>query len=205
MNLTFPDDVALSLDPDNPEVELNIEQRELQRLYHAEMEDLIGAEHYKNLKDLPIVQAASPTLFKDIVETVVANPDWPTNHKALLRSNTYDWRVPLNEVIKAFAGGNVRNLQIAVWKMSENWYQSTSAVIAELVEWGVPIDDFFSLERSISYNLSTALALINAIRLELIEDAVDLTPFISKVSYASGGQSIRVSASALVLPMNIQG
>lgn len=184
LNLTFPDDVALSLDPDNPEVELNIEQRELQRLYHAEMEDLIGAEHYKNLKDLPIVQAASPTLFKDIVETVVVNPDWPTNHKALLRSNTYDWRVPLNEVIKAFAGGNVRNLQIAVWKMSENWYQSTSAVIAELVEWGVPIDDFFSLERSISYNLSTALALINAIRLELIEDAVDLTPFISKVSYA---------------------
>jgi superfamily II helicase len=31
LNLNFPDDVALSLDPDNPGVELNQDQRELQR------------------------------------------------------------------------------------------------------------------------------------------------------------------------------
>lgn len=184
LNLNFPDDVALSLDPDNPGVELNQDQRELQRRYHAEMEDLIGADHYHNLKELPIVQAASPTVFRDMVETIVANPEWPTNHRALLRYRTYDWREPLDEVIKAFGGGNARNMQIAVWKMSENWNQSTSAVIAELGEWGVPVDDFFSLERSISYNLSTTLALINEIRLELVEGAVDLSPFVSRLSYA---------------------
>ena len=184
LNFNFPDDVALSLDPDNPGVELNQDQRELQRRYHAEMEDLIGADHYHNLKELPIVQASSPTVFRDIVETIIANPEWPTNHRALLRYRTYDWREPLDEVIKAFGGGNVRNMQIAVWKMSENWHQSTSAVIAELGEWGVPVDDFFSLERSISYNLSTTLALINAIRLELVEGAVDLSPFVSRLSYA---------------------
>jgi len=184
LNLNFPDDVALSLDPDNPGVELNQDQRELQRRYHAEMEELIGADHYHNLKELPIVQAASPTVFRDMVETIIANPEWPTNHRALLRYKTYDWREPLDEVIKAFGGGNARNMQIAVWKMSENWNQSTSAVIAELGEWGVPVDDFFSLERSISYNLSTTLALINAIRLELVEDAVDLSPFVSRLSYA---------------------
>lgn len=184
LNLNFPDDVALSLDPDNPGVELNQDQRELQRRYHAEMEDLIGADHYHNLKELPIVQAASPTVFRDMVETIIANPEWPTNHRALLRYKTYDWREPLDEVIKAFSGGNARNMQIAVWKMSENWNQSTSAVIAELGEWGVTVDDFFSLERSISYNLSTTLALINAIRLELVEDAVDLSPFVSRLSYA---------------------
>lgn len=184
LNLNFPDDVALSLNPDNPEVELNQDQRELQRRFHAEMEELIGADHYHNLKELPIVQAASPTVFRDMVETIIANPEWPTNHRALLRYKTYDWREPLDEVIKAFGGGNARNMQIAVWKMSENWNQSTSAVIAELGEWGVPVDDFFSLERSISYNLSTTLALINAIRLELVEDAVDLSPFVSRLSYA---------------------
>ena len=181
LNLNFPDDVALSLDPDNSGVELNQDQRELQRRYHAEMEELIGADHYHNLKELPIVQAASPTVFRDMVETIIANPEWPTNHRALLRYKTYDWREPLDEVIKAFGGGNARNMQIAVWKMSENWNQSTSAVIAELGEWGVPVDDFFSLERSISYNLSTTLALINAIRLELVEDAVDLSPFVSRL------------------------
>lgn len=184
LNLNFPDDVALSLDPDNPGVELNQDQRELQRRYHAEMEDLIGADHYHNLKELPIVQASSPTVFRDMVETIIANPEWPTNHRDLLRYRTYDWREPLDEVIKAFGGGNVRKMQIAVWKMSENWHQSTSAVIAELGEWGVPVDDFFSLERSISYNLSTTLALINAIRLELVEGAVDLSPFVSRLSYA---------------------
>lgn len=184
LNLNFPDDVALSLDPDNPGVELNQDQRELQRRYHAEMEDLIGADHYHNLKELPIVQASSPTVFRDMVETIIANPELPTNHRDLLRYRTYDWREPLDEVIKAFGGGNVRNMQIAVWKMSENWHQSTSAVIAELGEWGVPVDDFFSLERSISYNLSTTLALINAIRLELVEGAVDLSPFVSRLSYA---------------------
>ena len=131
-----------------------------------------------------ILPVASPTVFRDMVETIIANPEWPTNHRALLCYKTYDWREPLDEVIKAFSGGNARNMQIAVWKMSENWNQSTSAVIAELGEWGVPVDDFFSLERSISYNLSTTLALINAIRLELVEDAVDLSPFVSRLSYA---------------------
>lgn len=184
LNLNFPDDVALSLDPNNPGVELNPDQRELQRRYHAELEELIGADHYHNLKELPIVQAASPTVFRDMVETIIANPEWPTNHRALLCYKTYDWREPLDEVIRAFDCGNARNMQIAVWKMSENWHQSTSAVIAELGEWGVPVDEFFSLERSISYNLSTTLALINAIRLELVEGAVDLSPFISRLSYA---------------------
>ena len=184
LSLGFPDDVAISLDPENPGVEMNQEQRDLQRRYHAEMEELIGKEHYRNLKELPIVQAVSPATFRDIVETVVANSEWPTNHRALLRYKTYDWRKPLDEVIKAFGGGNVRNMQIAVWKMSENWHQSTSAVIAELEAWGVPMEDFFSLERTISYNLSTTLALINAVRLELVEDAVDLTPFVSRLSYA---------------------
>ena len=184
LNLNFPDDVAISLDPDNPGVEMNQDQKELQRRYHAEMEELIGKDHYRNLKELPIVQAASPITFRDIVETVVANPEWPTNHRALLRYKTYDWREPLDEVIKAFGSGNVRYLQLAVWKMSENWHQSTSAIIAELGAWGVPIEEFFSLERTISYNLSTTLALINAVRLELVDDAVDLTPFVSRLSYA---------------------
>lgn len=184
LNLDFPDDVALLLDPDNPGVELNQDQRELQRKYHAEMEDLIGTNHYHNLKELPIVQAASPTVFREMVETIVVNPEWPTNHRALLRYRTFDWREPLDEVIRAFGGGNARNMQIAVWKMSENWNQSTSAVIAELGDWGVPVDDFFSLERSISYNLSTTIALINAIRLELVEGAVDLSPFVNRLSYA---------------------
>ena len=46
------------------------------------------------------------------------------------------------------------------------------------------MDDFFLLERSVSFNLSTTLALINAVRMELVEDSVDLTPFISRVSSA---------------------
>ena len=46
----------------------------------------------------------------------------------------------MDEVIKAFGGGNARNMQIAVWKMSENYLQDENevfrrnliAVIAEL-------------------------------------------------------------------------
>lgn len=184
LNLECPNEVALSLDTEQPGVELNQEQKDLQRKYQAEMDELIGAEHYSNLKALPIVQAASPTLFKEIVETIVDNPTWPTNHIALLRSNTFDWREPLSEVIPIFAGKNTRNLQIAVWKMSNNWVYPTSWVIDGLEQKGVSVDEFFSLERSISFNLATVLALINAVRLELVEGSVDLTPFINRVSSA---------------------
>lgn len=184
LNLEFPDDVALSLNPNDPEVKLNQDQRDMIQHYRIDMEKLIGEEHYNRLKELPIVQAASPSLFKDIVETIVENPNWPTNHIALLRNYTFDWREPLAEVIPIFAGGNTRNIQIAVWKLSENWLLPTSSVIAGLAQRGVSVDDFFSLERSVSFNLSTTLALINAVRMELVEDSVDLTPFISRVSSA---------------------
>ena len=184
LNLEFPDDVVLSLNPDEPSVELNQNQRDLIHQYRVDMENLIGAEHYDRLKELPNVQAASPSLFKDIVETIVANPEWPTNHAALLRSNTYDWREPLEDVVSIFGGGNTRNIKIAVWQLSYNWQLPTSAVISNLAQWGVSVDEFFSLERSVSFNLATTLALINVVRLELIEDSVDLTPFISRVSSA---------------------
>lgn len=184
LNLDFPDEVALSLDTEQPGVEFNKDQKELQRKYHAEMGELIGEEHYNNLKALPIVQAASPSLFKELVETIVENPNWPTNHVALLHGNTYDWREPLAEVIPIFAGNNTRNVQIAVWKLSNNWIFPTPWIIAGLEQRNVSVDDFFSLERSVSFNLATILALINAIRLELIEGSVDLTPFISRVSSA---------------------
>lgn len=184
LNLEFPDDVVLSLNPNEPSVELNQYQRDLIHQYRVDMENLIGAEHYDRLKELPNVQAASPSLFKDIVETIVANPEWPTNHAALLSSNTYDWREPLEDVVSIFGGGNTRNIKIAVWQLSYNWQLPTSAVISNLAQWGVSVDEFFSLERSVSFNLATTLALINVVRLELIEDSVDLTPFISRVSSA---------------------
>ncbi len=184
LNLDFPDDVALSLNPNEPGVELNKAQRDMIKKYRIDMEDLIGAEHYDRLKELPIVQAASPSLFKDIVETIAQNPVWPKNHTALLRNNTYDWREPLAEVIPIFGGNNTRNIQIAVWHLSNNWLQPTSTIINNLSQWGVNVDDFFSLERSISFNLATTLALINAVRIELVENSVDLTPFISRVSSA---------------------
>ena len=102
----------------------------------------------------------------------------------MLRNNTYDWRVPLADVIPKFGGGNTRNIQIAVWQLSNNWSQPTSAIINNLAQKSVSVNDFFSLERSISFNLATTLALINAVRMELIEGSVDLTPFISRVSSA---------------------
>lgn len=184
LSLDFPDDVALSLNPNEPGVELNQGQRDKIQQYRIDMEKLIGAEHYDRLKELPIVQAASPTLFRDIVETIVANPEWPTNHAVLLRNNTYDWREPLDDVVPIFGGNNTRNIKIAVWQLSTNWLLPTSAVISNLAQWGVSVDEFFSLERSVSFNLATTLALINAVRLELVEDSVDLTPFISRVSSA---------------------
>lgn len=184
LNLEFPDDVALSLNPNEPSVELNQDQRDMIHQYRVDMENLIGADHYDRLKELPNVQAASPSLFKDIVETIVADPEWPTNHAALLRNNTYDWREPLDDVIPIFGGGNTRNIKIAVWQLSSNWQLPTSVVISNLAQWGVSVDEFFSLERSVSFNLATTLALINAVRLELVEGSVDLTPFISRVSSA---------------------
>lgn len=184
LNLDFPDDVALSLNPNNPGVELSQDQRNTIHQYRVDMEKMMGADHYDRLKELPIVQAASPSLFKDIVETIVQNPDWPTNNSALLRNNTYDWRVPLADVIPIFGGGNTRNIQIAVWQLSNNWLLPTSEIINNLARWRVSVDDFFSLERSISFNIATILALINAVRMELVENSLDLTPFISRVSSA---------------------
>lgn len=184
LNLEFPKDVALSLNPNEPGVKLNQDQCDMIQQYRVDMEKLIGAKHYDRLKKLPVVQAASPSLFKDIVETIALNPNWPKNHTALLRNNTYDWREPLSDVIPFFGGNNTRNIQIAIWQLSNNWIQSTSELINNLAKWKVKVDDFFSLERSISFNLATTLALINAVRLELVEGSVDLTPFISRVSSA---------------------
>lgn len=184
LSLDFPDDVALSLNPNEPGVELNQDQRDMIQQYRIEMEDLIGVEHYCRLKELPIVQSTSPTLFKDIVETIIQNPSWPKNHTALLHNNTYDWREPLAEVIPIFGGNNTRNIQIAVWQLSNNWILPTSVVINNLAQRGVDVDEFFSLERSVTFNLATTLSLINAVRLELVEGSIDLTPFISRVSCA---------------------
>lgn len=184
LTLDFPDEVALSLDTDKPGVDLNKDQKAIQRQYYETIVSLIGEEHYKNLKKLPVVQAASPSVFLKVIQIIVENNDWPYNHAALLRGNTYDWREPLSEVINQFMGGRGRNLLIAVWRMADNWNLTIPQIIYNLNQSGLGIDDYFSLERSITFNLSSILSLINAVRLELVEESVDLTPFIGRTTYA---------------------
>lgn len=182
LTIDFPDEVAESLDSEDPGIEINQEQNNHIKEYEEFMMNALGAENFRQIRKLSIFKSCDPRILKSLIEKLKANPNWPRGYAALAATNTYNWREPVLDVVSLLGDNMARLIKIAIWKMPDNWTHSIAEVYSELSD--ISYEDLFSAERYLSYNLCSTLSVINILKKSFDPTSPDISLFIGRAANA---------------------
>lgn len=182
LTIEFPDEVAESLDSENPGVEINQEQNDHIKEYEAFMTDALGAEKFRQIRKLSVFKSCDPRILKVLIQKLKTNPNWPKGYSALAATNTYNWREPILDVVSMLGDKMAKLIKIAIWKMPDNWTRSIAEIYSELSD--ISYEDLFSAERYLSYNLCSTLSVINILKKTFNPESPDISLFIGRAANA---------------------
>ncbi len=182
LTIDFPDEVAESLNSEDPGIEINQEQNNHIKEYEEFMMNALGAENFRQIRKLSIFRSCDPRILKSLIEKLKVNPNWPRGYAALAATNTYNWREPVLDVVSLLGDNMARLIKIAIWKMPDNWTRSIAEVYSELSD--ISYEDLFSAERYLSYNLCSTLSVINMLKKSFDPTSPDISLFIGRAANA---------------------
>jgi hypothetical protein len=187
LDLPFPDKLLNDIsESDYPEY-LNNEQINKAKHLRAEMELILGKTDYNKLLNSNLLQSSDPELLLKIALDLKNNrTDW--NGLSYLNSDNKDsWNRILYKLINFYPGGwdiEYNKFVSFVKILSNNWIHTIPDLLYELDNINIGINDFFKLERNVSFKLATLVNDVNELQKIIINDNVDISPFLYKVSNA---------------------
>jgi hypothetical protein len=183
LEIPFPDEILGDLDQETFKKELTKDQIAKIILYKEEMGQLLGKEVFERIQAENIFQLSDSELIKTIAYDMKNKPnEW----NGLSYLNTFvpqNWERLLFKIINLNkAGWDFRFSKVVefVKILRNNWTKSIPQLLAELEPFAIGIDDFFKLERKVTFKLSSLLNDINILQKEILTDKkYDILRFIS--------------------------
>ena len=190
LDLPFPDEILGDIDEVKFDKELTKEQVAKIILYREEMEELLGKEVYERIVSENVFQSSNSELIKQIAIDMKRNPlAW--NGLSYLNSNdVQDWDRMLYKIINLQPGGWEASYTVFVEfvkVLRNNWLKPIPELLKTLQQNGIDvgIDDFFKLERKVTFKLASLVSDINILQREIMNDKnYDISRFVSYTSHA---------------------
>lgn len=187
LQIEFPDTVLGGLDETQDRDSLT--ERQIERIleYKRQMSDIVGADNFARLKRDNLLQDSDADFLLKLATDMQDNPeDW--NGFGYLNSNRPDdWERMLYKVISLKPAGwdTQHSKVVAVTKvLASNWNTEIPDILGQLSGYGIDIEEFFQLERTITFKLSALLSDTNELHKLIVNSSVDIGGFIGKVSHA---------------------
>lgn len=188
LGIPFPEEILGDLDEVKFEEELTKEQVSKIILYKEEMSNLLGEEVFKKLQSENVFQSSDSELIKKIAIHMISSPDdW--NGLGFLNSpNPQNWDRFLYKIIEIVPAGWDTKYSIFVEFVKilrNNWLKSIPELLVQLDKYEVGVDDFFKLERKVTFKLASLVSDINILQKEILKDKnYDISRFMSSCSHA---------------------
>jgi hypothetical protein len=187
LDLPFPDQILGDLDEKLFENDLTKEQ--LAKIIHFqnEMNDILGEKIYEELKAENLFKSSNTELIKKIAIDMNQNPsEW--NGLGYLNSpNVNNWSM-LYKIIKMDPGGwecGHKTIVEFTKILRKNWFRSIPEMLNDLEEYDIGIDQFFGLERKITFKLSELINDVNILQKKIMSSKnVDISKFAYYCSHA---------------------
>jgi len=188
LNIDFPDDLLTDLDENEFKQDLTSNQVAKIISYKEEMAKLFGVESYNSISEGNIFQSSNANNIIKVAREICKDPSGWTNLSYLNSPNPDDWDSSLYKLLRIVPAGwdaNYTDIVNFTKAISRSWELPFPELVEYLNDLNISIDDFFGLERSISYKLSALLNDVNIIlKMALKKSNVDISPFTFKVSHA---------------------
>lgn len=187
LGIPFPEEILGDLDEIKHEAVLSKEQVAKIKYYQEEMSELLGEQVFRQLKEESAFQSSNSELIKSIAIDMSRNPE---NWNGLAYLNSFKpnaWDYSLYKII---------NLQPGNWDvkystfvefikiLSGNWTKSIPELLKELEPHDVGINDFFKLERNVTFKFASLLKDVNTLQKRILRGNADISRFIQWISYA---------------------
>lgn len=188
LDIPFPDEILGDLDEPKYEGLLTKEQVAKLKLYNEEMSELIGVQVYEELKSESVFQSSNSDLIKTIAIDLTKNPDEWNGLYYLNEFKPENWDRLLYKIIKLQPENwdtGYKTFVEFIKIIAYNWRKSIPELLKELEDYDVGIDDFFKLERNVTYKFSALLQDLNSLQKRILKSkSYDITRFMTLCSQA---------------------
>jgi hypothetical protein len=186
LEIGFPEELLGSYDETNIPDGLSSELKSQNDAIRNEIIKEIGNENYKNIFKGNLLQLIDNHIALKIIDSLKNDDDW-NGFAHFLSNNPQEWHRLLYKIItiRPEWWESAHSVLIEFVKvLSSNWNKTIPELLDELDYCEISINDFFKLERVVSFKLSSLLNDVNVLYSICRSDVVDISPFIYKISYA---------------------
>lgn len=187
LDIEFPEEILGTLDEVRDSDQLTDRQVERIIEYRTQMSAIIGEENFARIKRDNILQDSDADFLLRLAMDMRDNPDEWRGFGYLNSSNPDHWDNMLYRVLRLKPGNwdtQFGKLVTATKAMAHNWDRDLPQLISTLKGDGVDIDDFFKLERTMTFKLAALLSDTNELHKMIINPSVDISAFIGRMSRA---------------------
>ncbi|MBN9525697.1 MAG: DEAD/DEAH box helicase [Alphaproteobacteria bacterium] len=187
LDIDFPEEILGTLDEVRDSDQLTDRQVERIIEYRTQMSAIIGEENFARIKRDNILQDSDADFLLRLAMDMRNNPDDWRGFGYLNSSNPDHWDNMLYRVLRLKPGNwdtQFGKLVAATKAMAHNWDRDLPQLISTLKGDDVDIDDFFKLERTMTFKLAALLSDTNELHKMIINPSVDISAFIGRMSRA---------------------
>ncbi len=188
LDITFPEEILGDIDENEFKDVLTKEQVAKIQYHNEEMSELMGVKVYEELKAESTFQSSNSELIKKIAIDLSQNPESWNGLNYLNRFRPEGWDRLIKKIIRLQPGNwETRDITFTefIKVIAYNWSKSIPELLYELEDYDVGIDDFFKLERNVTYKFSALLQDLNILQKRILRHKnYDISRFISLCSQA---------------------
>jgi len=188
LRLSVPDELLGATNEEDFQADLTAEQIAKIVAYKEELVGLVGDDGYKFIRDSNSIQTTHSGVIKDIVTDIYNNPGSWNGLKYLNSERPDDWDRLLYKILRlqpGVWGASYTNVVEFIKILSGNWLYSIPELLSQMEPLDIGVDDFFKLERTVTFRLPGLLGDICTLQEKFLGiPANDISPFIAKVSSA---------------------
>ncbi len=188
LDISFPEEILGDLDQELHKSVLTKEQAAKIIVYQDEMSSILGLDVFNKLKEESAFQSSNAELIRTIAIDMSENPEsW--NGLGYLNSPKREyWDTSLYRIINLKPGGweTKSSTFVAFIKvLRDNWYKTIPELLGSLEAHDVGIDDFFKMERNVSFKFASLLKDVNTLQKQILKNkGYDISRFVAWTSHA---------------------
>ncbi|HUC83322.1 MAG TPA: DEAD/DEAH box helicase [Flavisolibacter sp.] len=188
LDIEFPEEILGDLDHQTHKGVLTKEQTAKIIVYQDEMSSLLGLDVFNRLKEESAFQSSNAEMIKSIALDMSRSPESWNGLGYLNSANSDNWDTSLYKIINLKPGGweTKSSTFVAFIKvLRDNWYKTIPEMLTALEPHDVGIDDFFKMERNVSFKFASLLKDVNTLQKEILKNkGYDISRFVAWTSHA---------------------
>jgi hypothetical protein len=187
LEIEFPDTILGTLDEEHDASSLTDRQVERIIEYRSQMSSIIGVENFERVRRENLLQDSDADFLLSLATGMRDNPDEWRGFGYLNSNDPEQWDSMLYKILRLKSGNwetPYKKLVSTTKAIAYNWDRDLPSLLSVLKRDGIDIEDFFKLERTITFKLSALLSDANQLHRMIVNSSVDISAFIGRMSRA---------------------